>query len=177
MIWFTGLSGSGKSAIANAAKDLLNGHSISVEIVDGDELRRTRGSRLGFGAEDLMKSNRLAIQVCREVRQRCDVVLVARVSPFISARRIARKALGSHFVEVYVKASLAAVQIRDSKGLYKRALKGEGGPLIGMPGGVPYEIPESPDLILDTEVYGLQPLAEDLVDFVEEFLEASVNAR
>ena len=169
--WFTGLSGSGKSTIARAAADLLTDRGLSVETVDGDQLRQTRARHLGFSADNIMESNALAVEVCSEVRQSCDVVLVARISPFRRARRIARQALGERFIEVYIKASPASVSERDPKGLYRRARTGGDIP-IGMPGGLAFEEPKNPDLILDTDRFDQQSLAETLVAFINEWIKS-----
>jgi adenylyl-sulfate kinase len=171
VVWFTGLSGSGKSTIAQAAAEVLAGHGNSVELVDGDEIRRTRGKHLGFSADDVMESNYIAVQICSELRKKCDIVLVPRVSPMRRARRIAREALGKSFVEVYIYASLETVQARDPKGLYERARNGAGDPPIGMPGGLPFEAPEDPDLVLDTEALDQEALVEKLADYVTNLLE------
>ena len=167
VVWFTGLSGSGKSTIAEIAADKLSNRGFLAKVVDGDEIRRTVARHLGFSPEDVMESNRVAIRMCSDLRQGCDVVLVSRVSPFRSARSVARKAIGQGFVEVYVKASLEAVSSRDPKGLYERAKKGETGPLIGMPEGVPFETPDNPEILLDTESFDQHTLAERLVGYVE----------
>jgi len=167
--WFTGLSGSGKSTIARAAQDLLTGRGFSVETVDGDALRRTRARHLGFSTDDVMEANGLAIQVCSDLRQNCDVVLVSRISPLRRAREIARQTLGEGFIEVYVKASAEAVAQRDPKGLYERARTGGDIP-IGMPGGLVFEEPVDPDLLLDTDQCDQQSLAEALSDFIQSWI-------
>ena len=164
--WFTGLSGSGKSTIANAAAELLSAQEMHVEIVDGDEIRRTQASHLGFSQADVAKSNELAIRICSERRQNCDIILVPRISPSRQGRQIARESFGEAFIEVYIQASIETVIRRDPKGLYEKAQSNEVEPLIGMPGGLPFEAPGNPDLILDTEIFDLQTLARALADYV-----------
>lgn len=167
--WFTGLSGSGKSTIARSAQDLLTGRGFSVETVDGDTLRRNLARPLGFSTDDVTVSNDLAIQVCSDLRQNCDVVLVSRISPLRRAREIARQTLGEGFIEVYVKASTEAVAQRDPKGLYERARTGGDIP-IGMPGGLVFEVPADPDLVLDTDQCDQQALAQTLTDFIQSWI-------
>ena len=166
VVWFVGLSGSGKSTIAATAADSLAGAGLSVEVVEGDRLRQTRAPHLGFSSDAIMESNSLAIEVCSDLRRHCDVVLVPRISPFRRARWLAKQELGDGFIEIYVKASIETVQARDPKGLYERARKGQAEAMIGMPGAVPFEAPENPDLLLDTETFDHHFLAKTLVDFV-----------
>lgn len=169
--WFTGLSGSGKSTIARRAGELLGLKGFSVEILDGDQLRRDVGAHLGFSVPDVLESSRLAIEVCAQLRERHDVVLVPRIAPLRKSRAEARQALGQPFIEVYVHASLDSVAARDPKGLYLRSRSGEGAPLIGTPGGVPFEPPESPELVLDTDAYDEQTLSQRLTDYILTWLE------
>jgi adenylyl-sulfate kinase len=172
VVWFSGLSGSGKSTIAEATSDLLTAKGLTVDIVDGDEVRRTAGKHLGFSAGDVMESNDLAIGICQKKRQTCDVVLVPRVSPMHEGRQIARKTLGERYMEVYIQASVDTVQSRDPKGLYERARNGQAEPLIGMPGALPFDTPNDSDLVLDTEETTEQVLADRLANYITDQLEA-----
>lgn len=175
VVWFTGMSGSGKSSIARDAADLLSARGLSVEILDGDELRRTRAKHLGFSADDVMESNRIAMEVCAELRQDSDVVLVPRISPLRQGRLLARQGLGEAFIEVYVKASIETVSRRDPKGLYQRARESSSVKPIGLPGGLPFEEPADPDLILDTDACGQQALSVTLASFIEAAIEARIQ--
>lgn len=170
VVWFTGLSGSGKSTIAKIAADLLATLGVSVEMVDGDDLRRSRTRHLDFSRDGIIQNNRVAVEICAERREACDVVLVPLISPFRCSRQMARERLGDDFFEVYVKGSLEAVSKRDPKGLYERARLREIGPMIGMEGGAPYEVPEHPDLVLDTEAFDAHVLALRLSEHVEDWL-------
>jgi adenylyl-sulfate kinase len=169
VVWFVGLSGSGKSTIAEAVSNSLASAGLSVEMVDGDRLRQDQAPHLGYSSDDIIESNKLAIQFCSELRQHCDIVLVPRISPHSSARQVARQELGSGFIEVYVKASLETVQERDPKNLYERARNGQGDPMIGMPGATPFEAPEHPDLVLDTESFDHRALAAKLEKLISEW--------
>lgn len=170
VVWFTGLSGSGKSRIANLVADRLGVCGISVEIIDGDNLRHARTRHLGFSPEDIIQNNRMAVEMCLERINSCDVVLVALISPFRHVRQLARERLGDSFIEIYVKASLETVCKRDPKGLYERARLEKIEPMIGMADGVPYEAPEYPDLVLDTEAFDAHVLAQRLDDHIEAWL-------
>lgn len=167
VVWFTGLSGSGKSAIANLVADRLGVRGISVDIIDGDNLRYARTRHLGFSPDGIIQNNRMAVEMCLERSNAWDVVLVALISPFRHVRQLARERLGDNFMEIYIKASLETVCKRDPKGLYERARLGKIEPMIGMPDGVPYEAPEHADLVLDTEAFDAHVLAQRLGDHIE----------
>jgi adenylylsulfate kinase len=169
--WFTGLSGAGKSSIAVEAASLLSARGLSVEIVDGDVLRQSLARPLGFSAADVMESNNIAVDVCAGLRRSTDVVLVPRISPLRLARQIARQELGEGFIEVYVKASIKTVERRDPKGLYERARNAQGEVPIGLPGGLPFEVPEEADLILDTETSDQHSLSLALTDAIETLIQ------
>lgn len=170
VVWFTGLSGSGKSTIANLAAARLTARGISVEIIDGDNLRHAQTRHLSLSPEDIVQNNKMAIEMCLERNNACDVVLVALISPFHHVRQLAREAIGTNFMEIYVKASLGTVRKRDPKGLYERARLGKIEPMIGTADGVRYEIPEHPDLVLETEAFEARVLAQRLSDHIETWL-------
>jgi adenylyl-sulfate kinase len=166
VVWFTGLSGAGKSTIARLAVGLLQSRGLTVETVDGDDVRRTVTPHLGYNREDILENNRMITNVCAERRGTCDVMLVPVISPFLAARKEARRKLGEPFLEVYVRVSLATVSRRDPKGLYARASQGKIPPMIGISSDVPYETPEMPDLVLDTQECEAEELAVTLVDLI-----------
>jgi adenylylsulfate kinase len=149
--WFTGLSGAGKSTIAELAAALLRERGCRVIIIDGDTVRAQRHRHLGFSPSDIRENNRLIVDLCREALAAHDIVLVPIISPFRDARHAARLALGGAFFEVHVKASLAAVARRDPKGLYRQASEGRLTGLIGLSPEVQYEVPLDADIVLDTE--------------------------
>ena len=95
---------------------------------------------------------------------------LASPTPLRIARQVARQELSDGFIEVYVKASIETVQTRDPKGLYERLRKGEGEPMIGMPGATPFEAPEQPDLVLDTESFDYRTLATMLEELISQLL-------
>ena len=161
--WFTGLSGAGKSTIAELAASMLRARGQRVTIIDGDTVRAQRHRHLGFSPSDIREDNRLIAELCREALVSHDIILVPIISPFRDARHAARTALGRAFVEVHVKASLAAVSRRDPKGLYRRASEGQLPGLIGLSPDVQYEAPMAADVVLDTEASDPRSCAATLV--------------
>ena len=171
IVWFTGLSGSGKTTIAEETASTLVSKSWSVNIIDGDVLRNTVGAHLGFSIPDIFESNRLAIQLCEDIKSDYDVVLVPRISPFVRAREIARDRFTDAFLEVYVKASIETVSQRDPKGLYRQAIQNDSIQRpIGLVGGIPFEAPLNPDITLDTDLYDQHVLSDRLVSAIEDRL-------
>lgn len=151
VLWFTGLSGSGKTTIANLVYEKLNQEGKNVKMLDGDVIRGTVHKSLGFTPEDIKENNRLIAQICKENLGRYDYILVPIISPFRESRNFAKKLLSSQFAELYIKASLDTCIKRDVKGLYKKAMEGSIDNFIGVSPRVPYEEPDSPDIIIDTE--------------------------
>ncbi len=161
--WFTGLSGAGKSTIAELAAAMVRERDRRVTVIDGDTVRAQRHRHLGFSPSDIRENNRLIVELCREALGSHDIILVPIISPFRDARHAARLALGRAFVEVYVKASLAAVARRDPKGIYRQAHEGRLTGVIGLSPGVLYEVPLDPDVVLDTETVDARSCAATLV--------------
>jgi len=161
--WFTGLSGSGKSAIADKVAETLRDQGHEVRVIDGDDIRGTAHRHLGFSPEDIRENNRLVALLCQDSLVDFDIILVPLISPFRDSREAARDVLGSAFVEVYVKASVQEVMRRDPKGYYKAIQEGKLTGFIGVDEHVPYEPPESAELVLDTETDSLQECASQLV--------------
>jgi len=149
-VWFTGLSGAGKSTISHLVAGELERRSLLVELLDGDAVRRHLSSELGFSKEHRdLNIERIGWVAARLVRAGA-VVVVAAISPYQEARRKARALVEEHggFVEVHVATSLEDCMSRDTKGLYARALAGELQNFTGV--SDPYEDPEAPELRLDT---------------------------
>ena len=164
--WFTGLSGSGKSTIASRVEEMLTEQGRRVLTLDGDVVRSTFDPPLGFSKDDISENNRRFIEICQKFIPNYDFILVPKISPFRDPRAIARSELGEAFVEVYVQASLEEVTRRDTKGLYCDAREGRLTDLIGVSPEVPYEPPEAAESVLDTEKYGVEDCARQLVDFL-----------
>ncbi|HEY8080250.1 MAG TPA: adenylyl-sulfate kinase [Labilithrix sp.] len=153
VVWFTGLSGAGKSTITDALVPELRAAGKKVEVLDGDVVRTHLSKGLGFSRED-RDTNIARIAFVAHLLQRNGVaVIVAAISPFKQARDDARKLIGD-FVEVHVAPPLEACIQRDTKGLYKKALAGEIAQFTGV--SDPYEAPESPELAIDTSTIDLR---------------------
>src|SRR3989339_1137873 len=106
VFWFTGLSGSGKSTIANKFTEKVSDIGRTVKILDGDDIRNSTHAKLGFSPEDIKQNNELIAKLCLSQIDEFDIVLVSVISPFKEARLKSRKMIGENYVEVYVKASL-----------------------------------------------------------------------
>ena len=148
VIWFTGLSGSGKSTIANALEVALHAQGRRTYLLDGDNIRQGLNKDLGFTDADRVENIRRIAEVARLMMDAGMIVMTAFISPFRRERDMARELIGAvNFIEVYVSTPLAVCEERDAKGLYKKA---RGGQLPNMTGiGSPYEVPEAPELIVD----------------------------
>ena|SRR3989339_580964 len=171
IVWLTGLSGSGKSTIANIAVKKLNKANIKSEIIDGDAVRSLTTKHLKFSKSDISENNRIISDVCEEKRKYLDVVIVTVIAPFKEIRKEIRDRFGKLYKEVYVKASLDTVIKRDPKNLYEKARQGLIKNMIGFSKSVPYEAPDNPDLILDTERKEADELALDLKKFVTDSID------
>jgi adenylylsulfate kinase len=170
-VWFTGLSGSGKSTIAVAVEKRLHQLGKAVYRLDGDNIRHGLNSDLGFSETDRNENIRRIAEVSSLFKDAGIITLVCLISPYRKMREFAREKAGSAgFIEVYVKADLETCQQRDPKGLYQKARNGEIPFFTGV--SDPYEAPERPDLIVDTTVMSLAA-AETLI--VKSILAKSAN--
>lgn len=174
VVWLTGLSGAGKSTLANAALRALFARGWQVQLLDGDNLRIGLSADLGFSREDRAEHLRRTAEVARLMADGGALVLVALISPYARDRAQARGIVGSGFREVYVHADLETCRARDVKGLYAAAAAGAVTRLTGV--AQPYEVPQSPDLVLDTIATTVEAAAEALVQFVRrEFTETEID--
>lgn len=165
VVWFTGLSGAGKSTIANLVELRLHRLGCHTYLLDGDKVRHGLNSDLGFSAADRVENIRRAAEVARLMVDAGLIVLAAFISPFRADRRLARSLLAEgEFVEVHVDAPLHVAERRDPKGLYRKARRGELQHFTGIDS--PYELPELPELRLDT----VELCAERAADLVVEHL-------
>lgn len=165
MVWFTGLSGSGKSTIAMGVERELHKRGILCRILDGDNIRAGINSNLGFSAEDRMENIRRIAEIGKLFVQTGVVTLACFVSPTNDVRRLARDIIGEEdFKEVYVSTPLEECERRDVKGLYARARKGEVKDFTGI--SAPFEAPENPALEVDTSCLSLEESVKRVVDMV-----------
>ena len=169
LIWFTGLSGSGKSTIANRVELLLHQKSIRTYTLDGDNVRSGINADLSFSPEDRTENIRRIAEVSKLMIDAGLVVLAAFVSPYKKDRENIRKTVSSvNFVEVFVNTSLEECERRDVKGLYKKAREGEIKNMTGI--SAPYEAPENADVVVETEKLSIEEAAQKVVDAIEKKL-------
>jgi adenylylsulfate kinase len=166
VVWLCGLSGSGKSTIANAAERVLHQQGRFTTILDGDNLRTGLNSNLGFSDEDRLENIRRISEVAKVFVSQGVITFVSAITPRGELRDLARGLLGNDLFEVYIKASYEACEQRDVKGLYAKAARGEIAHFTGKDGS--FEPPQNPDLVLDTETTTIEDAAFELLDAIRE---------
>jgi adenylyl-sulfate kinase len=164
-VWFTGLSGSGKTALALKLEEVLRGRGLKVERLDGDIVRKSLTRDLGFSKEDRNMNIERVTFVAKLLTRNGVAVLSSFISPYRARRAKSRAEIGN-FVEVYCKCSLDALIERDVKGLYKKALAGEIQNFTGV--SDPYEEPENPEVVVETD---RETVEESLVKIVHKLEE------
>jgi bifunctional enzyme CysN/CysC len=162
ILWFTGLSGAGKSTIANLVEKQLHAEGRHTYLLDGDNVRHGLNKDLGFTDQDRVENIRRVAEVARLMVDAGLIVMVSFISPFRSERRMARGLVeAGEFIEVFVDTSLAQAEARDAKGLYKKARRGELKNFTGIDS--PYEAPENPEIHLDTAVMAAEAAASRVI--------------
>ena len=165
MIWFTGLSGSGKSTIAIALERELHKRGLLCRILDGDNIRSGINNNLGFSPEDRVENIRRIAEVGKLFVDTGVITIAAFISPNNELREMASAIIGkADFLEVYVSTPLAECERRDVKGLYAKARKGEIKEFTGV--SAPFEAPERPDLSLDTSVLSVEQSVSRLLELI-----------
>jgi bifunctional enzyme CysN/CysC len=160
-VWLTGLSGSGKSTIANLVEKKLLAMGQHTYLLDGDNVRHGLNKDLGFTDEDRVENIRRVAEVARLMVDAGLIVLVSFISPFRAERRMAREMFAEgEFIEVFVDTPLEVAEQRDVKGLYAKARAGEIRNFTGIDS--PYEVPENPEVVLGTATSPAEVLAEQL---------------
>ncbi len=162
VLWFTGLSGSGKSTVARAVEEYLVKKGLSAFVLDGDNLRHGLNQDLGFSSEDRQENIRRVGELCSLFADANVIVLAAFISPFREGRQAIREKISPKpFFEIHISTSLEDCQARDPKGLYKRALAGKIPNFTGI--SSPYEEPLAPELRLNTSGKTLEDCVREVV--------------
>jgi bifunctional enzyme CysN/CysC len=163
VVWFTGISGAGKSTIANRTEQLLHAQGVHTYVLDGDNVRHGLNRDLGFTELDRIENIRRVAEVARLMVDAGLVVLASFISPYQAERQMARELAGAgRFCEVHVDTPLEVAESRDRKGLYQKARRGELANFTGIDS--PYEVPVSPELHIDTAAVTPEQAAEALVE-------------
>jgi len=165
VLWFTGLSGSGKSTVANEVDYKLNGLGKRTYVLDGDNVRMGLNRNLGFSAEDRAENIRRIGEVAKLFADSGTITTTAFISPYRADRDAVRALLpAGQFIEIYVNASLETCEARDPKGLYKKVRAGEINDFTGI--DAPYEVPENAELVLDADNKGVEELADEVIAYL-----------
>ncbi len=167
ILWFTGLSSAGKSTLAHALEEQLHQEGCRTFVFDGDNVRHGLCKDLGFSEADRHENIRRVGEMAKLFIETGVIALTAFISPFRTDREQVRRLVPEgDFIEVYCKCSLAVCEKRDPKGLYQRARSGEIKHFTGI--SSPYEIPENPELVVDTETLTLDESVQCVMTFLNE---------
>ena len=166
VLWFTGLSGAGKSTVAVEVEKQLHSKGIRTYILDGDNIRHGLNKNLGFSPEDRKENIRRIGEVSKLFVDAGLFTLTAFISPYQEDRNLVRELLGEkEFIEIYVKCDLSECERRDPKGLYKKARSGEIKNFTGI--DAPYEAPEQPELVIENDKQTVEESALQVIDYLE----------
>lgn len=166
VIWFTGLSASGKSTIANAVEEMLNSLDVRTYLLDGDNVRHGLNKDLGFSPEDRTENIRRIGEVAKLFVDAGIITMTAFISPYKEDRKTARNLVeDGEFIEVYIKCNLEECEKRDPKGLYKKAKEGLIPEFTGI--SAPYEEPEKPELIIESDKYSVEESANIIINYLQ----------
>ena len=165
-LWFTGLSGAGKTTITELVVEELEARGSVIEVLDGDVVRQNLSKGLGFSKEDRDTNIRRVAFVADLLSRNGVPVITAAISPYRELRDEARQQMDGRFIEAYVKASVEECERRDVKGLYAKARAGEIKEFTGV--SDPYEPPENPELVLETEEQTPEESAGQIIAYLEQ---------
>jgi bifunctional enzyme CysN/CysC len=167
LLWFTGLSGAGKSTIADQLERKLHALGKRTFVLDGDNVRHGLNRDLGFTEADRVENIRRVAEVAKLFVEAGLITLVSFISPFRAEREMARELVApGEFIEIFVNTPLETCEQRDPKGLYKKARRGELRNFTGLDS--PYEPPENPELLLDAQTESSSDLADRIIDFMQQ---------
>ena len=167
ILWFTGLSGAGKSTLANALEDKLHKQNIRTFLLDGDNVRKGLCKDLGFSDADRTENIRRIGEISKLILEAGTMSLTAFISPFRKDRQSVRDLVEQgDFIEIYCDAPLSVCEARDPKGLYKKARSGEIPDFTGI--SSPYEPPEKPEIIVDTNHKTIEDCVDQIWNYLEE---------
>lgn len=167
ILWFTGLSGAGKSTISSSVEAALHERGILTMVLDGDNIRHGLCSDLGFSETDRQENIRRIGETAKLFMESGVVILTAFISPFRSDRQIARGLVNEEdFSEIYVECPLEVCEDRDIKGLYKKARNGEINNFTGI--SSPYEVPENASLTVNTDDLSIEECVEKVIKYCEQ---------
>ena len=166
VVWFTGLSGSGKSTLAHSVEEELYKLGCRTFVLDGDNVRHGLSSNLTFNDDDRKENIRRIGEAAKLIMEAGVIAVTAFISPFKKDRNLVRQLLPQgDFIEIYCNASLEVCESRDVKGLYKRARAGEVKNYTGIDS--PYEAPDNPELVIDTDSESLEESVTKVIDFLK----------
>jgi adenylylsulfate kinase len=166
----TGLSGAGKSTLSKEIAAHFRAHNLPVCILDGDELRAGVSPDLGFKREDRAENCRRTAEIAKLLNAQGITVIVALISPYDADRQMARRIVGENrFVEIYLKTDIATCSARDPKRLYAKAMTGQTRQFTGI--SDPYEVPDSPDLVVETGVMSIDESIARIIEFDQQRFE------
>jgi len=166
ILWFTGLSGSGKSTIACALEKKLHDQGYLSYRLDGDNIRHGLNKDLGFSPQDRVENIRRIGEVSKLFADAGVIVSTSFISPYKADRDLARSlVLSGEFIEIYVKCSLTACEERDPKGLYKKARAGKIPEFTGI--SAPYEEPEKPELVIETDKKNVDDCVNEILSYLK----------
>jgi adenylylsulfate kinase len=165
VLWFTGLSGSGKSTIASQVEHILHDSGYLTYILDGDNIRHGLNKDLGFSSKDRVENIRRIAEVAKLMTNSGLIVLVSFITPFKKVREFAKSIIGKQFHEIFIDTPLAVCEARDVKGLYKLAREGEIKDFTGIDS--PYEIPVSPEIHVETADKTIDECTEKIINYLK----------
>ena len=168
ILWFTGLSGSGKSTIANALEQALHNISIRTYILDGDNIRHGLNADLGFCDKDRKENIRRIGEVSKLFIDAGVMAITSFISPFKSDRALVRQLVNHHeFIEIHIRCPLDVCEGRDVKGLYKRARLGEIKNFTGIDS--PYEAPDTPEIVIDSSELSVEESVDKIINYLQTY--------